>query len=243
VGVLIVIILICALGYGVAAGIKRRKQQEAEDETFMGKHRGWDIYVSPHDRGVLALNHDTRQIVVGEITKNVECSWSDLNAVEIEKNGQSVQQTNRGSQVMGAAVGAALLGPLGLLVGGLTGSKRSRERINELSLKVTVDHREAPIHRIIFFRMEGSGVDAKDNSLRAPAAKMEHWHALLSNAVRADRRNTFAPQARIAFSNSKEPEARIAALWSLHQSGALTADEFQSQKLAVLSTNEPRAIS
>ena len=148
---LILVIAICVVGYGIVAGIKRRKQQEAEYRTFAGEHQGWDIYVSPHDRGVLALDHDDRRIAVGKVADFVEHPWSDISTVEIEKNGQSIVQTNRGAAVMGAAVGAVLLGPVGLLVGGLSASKRQKQRINELSLKLMIDNRTAPIHRVVFF--------------------------------------------------------------------------------------------
>jgi hypothetical protein len=234
-GVLIAIIFVGAVIYGVIAGVKLKKQHEAENATFMGEHRGWDIYASPHDRGVLALDHEGKRIVVGKVTNYVEAPWSDINAVEIEKNGQSIQQTNRGSQVMGAAVGALLLGPLGLLMGGVTGSKRQRERINELGLKVVIDNREAPLHRIVFFQSKGSGVDAQSHMLKEPARKMEHFHALLSNAIRHDHRATFAPAERT--SAIEGPEARIARLWELRQAGALSDEEFTTQKRAILTPN------
>jgi hypothetical protein len=231
-GVLITIIIVGFVIYGIVAGVKLKKQHDAENATFMGEHRGWDIYNSPHDRGVLALDHESKRIVVGKITDYVEHPWSDINSVEIEKNGQSIQQTNRGSQVMGAAVGALLLGPVGLLMGGVTGSKRQRERVNELGLKVVIDNREAPLHRVVFFRANGSGVDAQSRLLKEPARKMEHFHALLSNAVRSDHRATFAPSMQ--QSAIEGPEDRIAKLWDLRQAGALSDEEFAAQKLAIL---------
>jgi hypothetical protein len=231
-GVLIAIIIVGFIIYGVIAGIKLKKLHDAENATFMGEHRGWDIYTSPHGRGVLALDHDEKRVVVGKVTDYFEHPWSDINGVEIEKNGQSIQQTNRGSQVMGAAVGALLLGPVGLLMGGVTGSKRQRERVNELSLKVMIDNREAPLHRIVFFQVKGSGVDAQSRLLKEPARKMEHFHALLSNAVRHDHRATFAPGMQ--QSAIEGPEDRIAKLWDLRQAGALSEEEFAAQKLAIL---------
>lgn len=208
----------------------------------MGEHRGWDIYTAPHDRGVIALNHETKRIVVGQVTNYIEHPWSDINAVEIERNGQSIQQTNRGSQVMGAAVGAMLLGPLGLLMGGMSGSKRQKERVNELSLKILIDDRSAPVHRIVFFRMKGSGVDASSILLKEPARKMEHFHALLSNAVRSDHRTTFAPQFRTPLIG-ESPEERIGKLWDLRQAGAITESEFTTQKLAILASGGMSVIS
>lgn len=228
------IIILGGLGWMITAGIKLKKQHDAEDNTFIGEHQGWDIYKSAHDRGVLALDHEHKRIAIGTITNHVERSWSDMSAVEVEKNGQSIAQTNRGSQVMGAAVGAVLLGPLGLLMGGMSGSKRQKERVNELSLKILIDDRTAPVHRITFFRMTGNGTDAQSRLLKGPASQMEHFHALLANAIRQDNRS-FARQASAPVLDNRSNTDRITKLWELKQAGALTADEFESEKRAVLS--------
>ncbi|MBB5715836.1 SHOCT domain-containing protein [Sphingomonas aerophila] len=220
--------------WAISVGIKLRKQRDAEDATFAGEHQGWDIYKSAYNRGVLALDHANRRIAIGTVSNHIERPWSDISAVEVEKNGQSIIQTNRGSQVMGAAVGAVLLGPLGLLMGGMSGSKRQRERINELSLKVLIDDRAAPVHRITFFRMAGDGVDAQSSTLKVPASQMEQFQALLANAIRSDNRS-FAKQPIAAAIAEASNSDRIAKLWELKQAGALTAEEFESEKRAVLS--------
>lgn len=234
------IIVLGGLGWLIAAGIKVKKQQNAEDNTFVGEHSGWDIYKSAHDRGVLALDHDRKRIAIGTVTNHVERSWSDISAVEVEKNGQSITQTNRGSQVMGAAVGAVLLGPLGLLMGGMSGSKRQKERVNELSLKILIDDRSAPVHRITFFRMKGNGTDAQNRLLKGPAGEMEHFHALVANAVRQDNRS-FASQATAPALADSSNADRIAKLWDLKQAGALTADEFEAEKRVILAGGAQRS--
>ncbi len=234
--VVIWIIVIGVVAWLVTNGIKLKKQHDAEDQTFAGEHRGWDVYKSAHDRGVLALDHEGKRIAVGTVARHVERPWGDISAVEIERNGQSLSQTNRGSQVMGAAVGAVLLGPVGLLMGGLTGSRRQKERVNELSLKVLVDDRTAPVHRIVFFRMKGNGIDAQARLLKEPAAKLDHFHALLANAIRHDNRS-FASQTANPSLESDTTD-RIGKLWELRQAGALTEDEFAAEKNAVLASRQ-----
>lgn len=230
------IIVVCGIGWLISHGVKLRRQQEAEDRVFAGEHNGWDIYKSAYDRGVLALDHEGKRIAVGTVTNFIERPWSDISAVEVERNGQSLTQTNRGSQVMGAAVGAVLLGPLGLLMGGVTGSKRQQERVNELSLKILIDERTAPVHRIAFFRAKGSGVDARSSLLKEPAAKMEHFHALMANAIRQDNR-AFAKQPMDAPIEDRSKSDQIAQLWELKQAGALTQEEFEAEKRFVLRGN------
>jgi len=232
--IFIVIVILCGVCFAIMQGVKLKAQQDAENNTFAGEHRGWDIYLAPYDRCVVALNHDSKQIVVGRVTDHRQLPFSQISAVEIERNGQSLTQTNRGSQVMGAAVGAVLLGPLGLLMGGLTGSKRNKQRVSELALKIIVDDPRAPVHRVVFFRMKGDGVDAKSGLLREPAKKLEHFHALISNAIRSDQRSA-AQQSLAPSPVNESTENRIAKLWELKQAGALSAEEFTSRKLALLS--------
>ncbi|TPG40519.1 hypothetical protein EAH79_11475 [Sphingomonas koreensis] len=233
VGTFIIIIIVVGIAWAAVVGMKLKKQRQAEDNTFFGEHQGWDIYVSAHDRGVVALDHKNRQMVVGKVTNHGQLPWSEITGVEIEKNGQTISQTNRGSQAMGAAVGAVLLGPVGLLMGGLTGSKRNKERVNELTLKIMIDDPLAPVHRVVFFRMQGSGIDAKSAVLKEPARQLEHYHALISNAIRADRRS-FSQQPQQPAQIGDGVESRIAKLWDLHQAGALSVEEFTSGKQAIL---------
>jgi len=101
-------------------------------------------------------------------------SFSDLIAVEVCKNGSSLQKTNRGSQVVGAALGAALLGPAGLLLGGLTGSKRNIEKIDKLSLKVYTNDLVNPVYEVVFHNMSGSKPDSL--IVKSAMAELDAWH-------------------------------------------------------------------
>lgn len=109
-------------------------------------------------------------------------NYSDLVSVEVLRNGSSVHQTNRGSQVAGAAVGALLLGPVGLLLGGLTGSKRSSEKINKLSLKIFTTDIVNPVHEIVFF----NGPPSKPDGVLVTMAsnELDAWHGRFQTIMR-----------------------------------------------------------
>ncbi|NTH25654.1 hypothetical protein G6K83_11280 [Agrobacterium rhizogenes] len=100
--------------------------------------------------------------------------FSDLIAVEVMRNGSSISVTNRGSQVAGAAVGALLLGPVGLLLGGVTGSKRSVEKIQRLSLKVFTNDLVMPVYEIVFF--DDKPADPKSAIVKAASDELDAWH-------------------------------------------------------------------
>ena len=114
-------------------------------------------------------------------------AFSDLVAVEVQKNGQSYETSNRGSQITGAAVGAVLLGPLGLLVGGLSGSKKKVETVRELSLKLYLTDLQHPVTELVFFK---SRIDHKptDFVVKDAAKRLDDWYGRLRTIVAANER-------------------------------------------------------
>lgn len=235
-GVLIFIVIVGLVIWAVVAGVKAKKAKEAMRDSFLGSHAGWDAYVTPDLEQVIAIDHDGRRIAVGPLAQPIEVAWADVASCEVERNGQSITATNRGSQVMGAAVGGLLLGPAGLLLGGLTGSKRNEEKVSELSLKVMIDNRAAPLHRIIFVKLPGSGIKPDSALLKPIVERVEHFHALLSNAIRSEDRERLGASSQPALPQG--PSDQIERLWALHQSGALTAEEYASAKGRLLAGDD-----
>ena len=81
--------------------------------------------------------------------------FRDLLACEILEDGAAITKTSRGSQVVGAAVGGLLLGGMGALIGGLSGSTTTRQTVSSVLLRLTVNDTAQPIHEVYFFG--GSG--------------------------------------------------------------------------------------
>lgn len=122
----------------------------------------------------VAIDPATNKFAIADGHRLKVFSFADLVAVEVLRNGTSLQKTNRGSQVAGAAVGAVLLGPVGLLLGGLTGSKRSVEKVDRLSLKIFTNDLIEPVHEIVFHNMAGSKPDSF--SVQQASKELDAWH-------------------------------------------------------------------
>jgi hypothetical protein len=124
----------------------------------------------------IALDPESNQFAIAKRGKPPEVyAFDQLIAVEALKNGGSIQKTNRGSQVAGAAVGGLLLGPVGLLLGGVTGSKRIEQKITRLSLKIFTDDLVSPVTEILFFDSP-SGSQPGSFAVSIAARQLDEWH-------------------------------------------------------------------
>lgn len=96
----------------------------------------------------------------------------DIISIEVSETTDSetrtITKTNRGSQVLGAAVGGILLGGAGLIVGGVTGSKRSKAKtttyVNKVELKLMVNDMQNPVNSITLYvgKTEENGLVHQD---------------------------------------------------------------------------------
>jgi hypothetical protein len=109
--------------------------------------------------------------------------FSSLVSVEVLRDGQTITQTNRSSQVASAAVGAVLLGPLGLLLGGLTGKKRSKTKLTRLSLKLFTNDLVRPSHEIVFLDAP-KGVLATSPAAISSSKQLDDWYGRFQTVLR-----------------------------------------------------------
>jgi hypothetical protein len=100
-----------------------------------------------------------------------------IRRVEIYQETNSLIKTNRGSQVVGAAVGGALLGPVGLLVGGLTGSKREEQFITKLMLFLYTTNIHAPVIELLFHNKSNAGPS------QGQLKRLHRWRAIIEASI------------------------------------------------------------
>lgn len=133
------------------------------------------------DSSALAIDANRKKVAIVDMglgVRNVGVfEFSDIVAVEVCRDGKSVIKTNRGSQVAGAAVGAILLGPFGLLLGGLTGSKRTEEKISRLSLKIYTNDLGRPVREVAIFSQIPAMKAEVVNKIYGP--KADEWYGRL----------------------------------------------------------------
>lgn len=205
IGTLILIVFICFCGAAILGLILGRIQGNRQKEQTVALQAIPDFRPAVKFDGAsggpaIAIDPASNKFAIINRTQTKVFNFSDLVAVEVLRNGSSVTKTNRGSQVAGAAVGAVLLGPVGLLLGGLTGSKRNVEKVERLSLKIFTNDLISPTHEIVFF----GGPKAKPDSpvVKQGAQLLDDWHGRFQTILHM---RAAAP----AFSQSQIPSVEI----------------------------------
>jgi hypothetical protein len=129
--------------------------------------------------------------------------FADIRGAEMEVDGveittsRSTTSINRGSQLVGGAIGAVALGPVGLLAGGLSGSSTTQgtaigeRKIKTVKLVVRVADRTAPLRRFTFHDAGyGEGYPASNPVVQPSIEKCAHFHALLTQIIEERHENT-----------------------------------------------------
>lgn len=152
------------------------------------------ILPGPRCIGVAWTNES---LILGDsVEEAVAIPLASVRSADIELDGVNVTNSkttttsNRGSQLAGGLVGGAILGPAGLIVGGLSGGSTSKAKavetriIKSVKVIVRVADRVKPIHTFVFYDSGFGGGYEADSPLVAPEiTKANHFHALLTQVI------------------------------------------------------------
>ena len=137
--------------------------------------------------------------------------FAQLVAVDVERNGATVTTTKGSNGLAGAAVGVALLGPAGLLLGGGTRSKgTATPTVTKLSLKIYVNDLIKPCHEVVFYSNRQGG-NASGIMVSNAARQMDEWYGRF-RTILAMQANASGIPAGEAASVSDHSSPRSAAV-------------------------------
>ncbi|MEK9137191.1 MAG: hypothetical protein AAB393_08715, partial [Bacteroidota bacterium] len=102
----------------------------------------------------IAIDEDSNLVC---LLKSVRGNWfsrvipfSDVVGVETLEDGEAITRFSRGSQIGGIVVGGVLLGAVGAMVGGVTGSRKTKQNVHRIALNVIINDLSSPVHSITF---------------------------------------------------------------------------------------------
>lgn len=192
-------------------------------------------FVSTYDQRGLAIDSAGEQILFSDLGNETIGSFEDLMAVELLEDDSSITRTNRGSQLAGAAVGGLLLGGVGAIVGGLTGSSSSQSTVKSIKLRIVRDNIDQPNFDITFLKWPGSKGLVKShpvykNSIEEAAT----WHSRIANILKKLSERDHPRISDRTSESSHSVADEIQKLADLRKDGLLTETEFDSQKSKLL---------
>lgn len=109
--------------------------------------------------------------------------FTDIIGSEIHEDGETTSSANRGSQLSGALVGGALLGGVGAVIGGISGSRREKKTVRNLELRLTVNDINSPTHTVALLAGSTS-VDRNGIIYMAAAESARQWQGRLEAVIK-----------------------------------------------------------
>lgn len=148
-----------------ASALKTNQMLEAAQQRFPTIDPNRAIVDGPRTMTIALIPPDdpTSLILVRreQITVSVrEYRPADILSVEIITDGVSVTRTDRGGQVVGAAVGGALLGGAGAVIGGLSSATTSTNVVSSIELRLLVNDPAQPLISFKCFEMPSNLAEA-----------------------------------------------------------------------------------
>jgi len=135
----------------------------------------------------VGCNRDNRQLLLFRSDTNKAMvpingiKEADLLVTSHESGTTSVTSTNRGSQLASGVVGAAFAGPLGIVVGGLSGSQTTTSTntvIETIELRFRLDSEALPILKL---KVDSVGYPTAERLVARLRNAMERGDAAVSN--------------------------------------------------------------
>lgn len=158
-------------------------------------------------------------------------NFSEILSVEIIKDGKSITNVSRSSQIGGALVGGILAGGVGAVIGGLSGSSTTMESTSTINLGITVNDFSNPYYIINFYSERDAEVQTTNDETAMFECKK--WFGILSFLIKEIDKIEKVKDDKVEvkqFSLSTE----LSELNKLKEQGILTDDEFQNQKTKLL---------
>lgn len=154
-------------------------------------------------------------------------TYEDILEVEVLVDGETITKTSRGSQLGGALLGGVLAGGVGAVIGGLSGSTTSQEKVGSIQLKITVNDIKNPVILLKIFNTS-TPWDKNDEELKQYSETAMEWQGLFSVIIKNGDKKV---EAKAETENTSD---EIRKLHELLKDGILTEEEFNNQKHKLL---------
>ncbi len=189
----------------------------------------------------LAIDEQSNKICLFNTNKEppetLVVSYKDIISAEIIEDGDSITKTSRSSQLGSALVGGILLGGVGAIVGGLSGSTRTSQNVSNITLRIIINNTKKPAHDVSLLN---NTITKKSSMYSEVMNNARHWHSLIVILIRkADEDDKEKSQSDLkkAISSSSTPLSladELSKLAQLKTDGIISNEEFDNLKANLL---------
>lgn len=222
--------VIIGIAYGIYNGTQNSKHKNISkdifdnledfkaDEVYLSETSGMSIGYDAERSKICLLNTDHKTIIY---------NYKDILQSELDIDGETISKQSTTGTVGRAVLGGILAGGAGAIIGGVTGSKKQKEKVNSIDLKLSVNDSKNPFYKINFLDLETKKGSFFYNLAFEPA---ERWQGIIATLIQQANNSEKVSNSQDSTSASDE----LIKLKSLLDSGVLTVDEFNTQKEKVL---------
>lgn len=233
IGIIIVIILAV---HGRERVLERRRIIAQLQQDLTSKYQLDEIYISEKDMNLIGICWDASLFYIGSAQNDVvEYAFNRLRAVELCLDQVTVTQSHSTTTSKGlgsAAVGGLMFGATGAVIGGLGAGSETRsaaqssENLCSIDIVIRTDDPQTPLHHVNFWDLPEPGISRHAPYVKELLDTAYRFQALLKKIIE----DTDASASQMGQDSS----VKLDRLWQLHQQGALTKSEFETQKRAIL---------
>ncbi len=224
--IIVALIGLAIFGFIQTSGAKQKKEDIRSlvdsQSGFKSSHFIAKVPLSTNILAGLAVDDSSKQLCIihGHSTRLYD--YKDIIESEVVIDGKSVTKTSRASQFVGTAIGGVLAGGVGAIIGGLSGSTSTKEKVKGVSLKLIVNDTENPVHLIDFIELTNTGSTVPEQALK----EAKSWHDLLSVIINQGKK--YPPAVQHSEADQIERYAEM------HKNGILSDEEFSAAKKKIL---------
>lgn len=249
-GIAVIGIIIVGIGMAIHAEVteKARRKLVTADMTHLNLTKNLlvdmtkNLLVDTKGLGAIAIDTVNKKVVIMRGVTDTEpliISYRDVLSSEIIEDGETVTKTSRGSQIGGALIGGLALGGVGAIIGGLSGSTKSAEKISKLALLITINDIANPVHYVMFIHEESLSHKKSGTVYKNAMGQAQEWHGKIQVLIRqADEEDRRQEKDNLMKTVAITPPTSLAdeltKIGTLRDSGVLTEKEFISQKEKLL---------
>lgn len=165
---------------------KQNKIGEILSQTFKeNQFNPSQSFLSPDLKNAVAIDEEKNKIafLYKEEKFNLfdyyEVDFDKIVEVEVNQDGETVTSASKGSVLGGAAIGGILAGGVGAIIGGLSGSKTSNDKIKTITMRIVVEDLKMPIHKLHFLNVDYS-LEKNDPVVKESINMLDHWYGIIT---------------------------------------------------------------